>query len=289
MNILEIIKNFWINEADSRSLKMLLIGSPYPIMFILTIYFLSIYLIIPILFKNEKHPQFKHLLSLYYVIHSSISIAFIYIWIDTAYHVHFNYKCHPIDYSDGYYSRKIIYLTSFFLWFKFSEMIETFLLAIVNGRAPIFNILHHTLYPCMLAIGIRFYPGGSPAVFALINCLEHALLYTVLALRQLSTKFRKSCTWFKKFHIILSVSAMIISILFYIQMETRDDCNFNVFRYYILTCLFIFCFVGIYFRWSYILQNDAFGDTWLIKAITKAKIEGKSVMLISKQNKGACF
>jgi hypothetical protein len=41
--IIDSIKNFWLNEADPRSLQMILIGSPYPIISILAIYFLSIY------------------------------------------------------------------------------------------------------------------------------------------------------------------------------------------------------------------------------------------------------
>ncbi|KAL7016028.1 hypothetical protein ACKWTF_016779 [Chironomus riparius] len=281
--IFEKVVDFWINEADLRSLQMFLIKSPFPIIFILLIYFIVIKFIIPSITKNQKHPHLRHLLSFYYVIHSSLSIVIILIWIFVAFKMNFNLRCEPISHGNGFYSRLIILMSEIFLWFKFSEMVETFLLAIVNGRAPIFNILHHTLYPCMLAIGIRFYPGGSPAFFALINCIEHVLLYTVLAMRQISIKFKKSCTWFKKFHIILSVSAMLVSIIFYIQMETREDCDFTVFRYYVLTCLFIFSFVGVYFRWSYILQSDAFGETWLIRAVTKARTEGKAAMLISNK------
>ncbi|XP_070504105.1 very long chain fatty acid elongase 7-like [Chironomus tepperi] len=288
-NMIEKISDFWINEADPRSKQMFIIKSPFPIISILVIYFVVLKLIIPLITNNKKHPHLRHILSFYYVIHSVLSIAIILIWFIVAFKTGYNLRCEPISYSDDFYTRLIIFMSEVFLWFKFSEMLETFLLAIVNGRAPIFNILHHTLYPCMLAIGIRFYPGGSPAFFALINCIEHALLYTVLAMRQISNKFKKSCTWFKKFHIILSVSAMLVSIIFYIQMETRPDCDFTVFRYYVLTCLFIFSFVGIYFRWSYILQSDAFGDTWMIKAITKAKIEGKGAMLISNKNSSRLF
>ncbi|KAL7016029.1 hypothetical protein ACKWTF_016779 [Chironomus riparius] len=157
--IFEKVVDFWINEADLRSLQMFLIKSPFPIIFILLIYFIVIKFIIPSITKNQKHPHLRHLLSFYYVIHSSLSIVIILIWIFVAFKMNFNLRCEPISHGNGFYSRLIILMSEIFLWFKFSEMVETFLLAIVNGRAPIFNILHHTLYPCMLAIGIRFYPG----------------------------------------------------------------------------------------------------------------------------------
>jgi hypothetical protein len=72
--------------------------------------------------------------------------------------------------------------------------------------------------------------------------------------------------------------------LFYFQ-ETRPDCDFTVFRYYILTCLFLFSFCGIYFRWSYITQDDAFGQTWIARLMKKVKFESKNALQKSKSVK----
>jgi len=64
-------------------------------------------LIIPSITKNEKHPNLRHLLSLYYVIHSALSIVIILIWVFVAIKMNYNFRCEPLHYSDSFYSKLV--------------------------------------------------------------------------------------------------------------------------------------------------------------------------------------
>lgn len=43
MSVIGSIKDFWINQADPRSLQMILLKSPYPILSAFAIYFVTLF------------------------------------------------------------------------------------------------------------------------------------------------------------------------------------------------------------------------------------------------------
>lgn len=65
--------------------------------------------------------------------------------------------------------------------------------------------------------------GGSPAIFGWILNLGHTFLYFLIGARTLSEKFRiKSENWYKKFRVVESIGELVLVILFFAQVVSKD-------------------------------------------------------------------
>ncbi|KAG5667872.1 hypothetical protein PVAND_015839 [Polypedilum vanderplanki] len=182
-----------------------------------------------------------------------------------------------------YYAALSIYI---WLCFKISEMIETFLMIIIYGRAPLFQYIHHCLHPFVLVIGIHFSVGFTTGTWGMINNIEHCILYFLFALRNFSDKFKKSSNlWFKKFHLIISIGSLIVALTIFILMENGPNCDPFAIKLYTIICVFIFLCFSIGCRWGYISQDDAFGRTGFVIFINSGlkNLLKKSDNLISQK------
>ncbi|KAL7014539.1 hypothetical protein ACKWTF_015995 [Chironomus riparius] len=271
--------NFWIDNADPRGAQWLLTSSVFPIIIIDATFLLLVLHILPSILKSKKYENYKFILATYYVIHSLLSAFFACLCIVylIALHIHTNYhfdlisvRCIPIVQSFEGIHYEIAVWMYVWLWFKISEMIETILIIIVYGRTTTFNVIHHSLHPLMLAMGMHFYLGGSGAIFGFLNNVEHAFLYFIVAVRMASNQFKKrSQPWFKKFHLIISIGALIVSAMFFVPLRILGPCEYETFNTVIFMCLLIFLCLSITCRWNYISHKDAFGRTKLIVLINK--------------------
>lgn len=115
---------------------------------------------------------------------------------------------------------------------------SSFIVSIVSCFLKVtkYQIIYSFFKLRIVLITVHFYAGGSPLVYGIINNIEHTALYFIILLRSVSQKFRKeSNPWFKKFHILITVSCNFFSLLaskkcYFLNFADRSDAfGYNIF------------------------------------------------------------
>ncbi|KAG5683077.1 hypothetical protein PVAND_012382 [Polypedilum vanderplanki] len=253
--IYQICVDFWYKNGDPRAQNFLFLRTPIPIIVTILAYIVICKIILPKCFKDVKYPCARYFLVGTYIIQlGNCILAFygLYLMIIT----HFNPRCEPITPEfDGlhYELAVVVYI---WLCIKNFEMVESFLVYFLYGVVPNFIFIHHILLPLFLTILIHFYMGGSPIMFGTIHSIDHSFNYIFIALRMYSDEYRrKSETWFKKYQFLSSILSMIACLIFFLQLEKRDDCDYEFFKYVSSTILFIFLFLTIYYRAANLINH----------------------------------
>ncbi|KAG5683079.1 hypothetical protein PVAND_012384 [Polypedilum vanderplanki] len=248
-------EDFWYEHADPRSKDFLFLRTPVPILVVIAVYVVICKIVLPLIFNGKKHPWARYLLILHYLIQLGNCIAVIiispyYFWL-----VKFNFRCEPSvppTHEPYYFFVNLCYL---WLLIKILEIIESFFVYLLYGVIPNFIFIHHILLPLFLTITMHFYAGGSPLIYGFIHSFDHGFNYIFIALRMYSDEYRqKSDSWFKKYQVLSSVLSMIASLVFYLQLEKREDCNYEHFKYIVSFILFIFFSLTIHYRASNMLK-----------------------------------
>ncbi|KAG5683076.1 hypothetical protein PVAND_012381 [Polypedilum vanderplanki] len=241
--------NFWYEHGDPRAQDFFILRSPFPVLWLIAIYIVICKLVLPAIFKGKKYQWPRYALVVTYIIQLGNCFFVIFYGTYLMVQLKFNLRCEPLIPSfDGYYYE---YAKCINIWLliKNLEMLESFLVYLLYGVVPRFIFIHHIFFPLFLTYFIHFYLGGSPLMFGLFHSLDHAFNYIFIALRMYSDEYRKkSDSWFKKYQFLSSVVSMIATVIFFMQLETRPDCDYTIFKYASTLFFMVFLVLTVYYR-----------------------------------------
>lgn len=197
MNKSEIYNLFSIfyEIADERIRDKFLMGSPYAIIIVYLFYIVFIEMIFKKFMKNRKSQwNYRKLMSyldvllviraVYFLTYATYGWFFVYNWI-----------CQPLDRNNTWISKFELKLCHEFLITKFLYTFQSVIFVLCKKRTSVgyYLLIHHTIFPIMLWIGVNYYPGGHVTFIGFINSFVH--LNTII-IRLVVTNF--TTVWLKK-------------------------------------------------------------------------------------------
>lgn len=180
--------SFFYDHADTRIRDWPFMGSPYAIILAYALYVLLIVKILPKLMENRKALSYNVTMSIVDGIlclrSSYFLICSIYIWFS-----YFNWRCQPIDDADSWLGQNVAKLSYQFVITKFVYTLQSVVFVVSKKKSPVatYLLIHHTIFPLMLWLGVNFYPGGHITFVGFVNSFVH---FTVTGMRLIGLVFR---------------------------------------------------------------------------------------------------
>src|SRR5690606_26491185 len=87
------------------------------------------------------------------------------------------------------------------------------------------HVIHHSIVPISVWIGLKFAPGGNNALFPLLNAGVHTIMYTYYGLSAIGPQMRPYLGW-KKYLTVIQMAQFMIVILHGLRTLFMQDCKF---------------------------------------------------------------
>ncbi|KAI5643772.1 GNS1/SUR4 family domain-containing protein [Phthorimaea operculella] len=250
--------SFWdFRGNDPKVDSWPLMGSPVPILLILTSYFLMI-AIGPRLMKNRAPFKLDKMLMYYNGIQVIISAVLAYKIVEKGIFkngfllggCHYPMKTKDEEIWIGHY----VYFLS-----KVTELLDTvfFVLRKKNNQITLLHVYHHSTMVLYMWSFFKYSPGGDGAVLAFLNCCVHTVMYTYYFLSGLGPKYQKFL-WWKKYVTEMQLIQFILMLTYIVYTQMSPKCNFSTFFNGFIgfnISVYLILFLDFYFR-SYRKKSD---------------------------------
>jgi len=198
------IYNVWSAEGDTRVAHMPLMSSgPWSVLAIIAgyLYFVKVYG--PALMKDRKPVPLKEVMVAYNAIMVCLSFwmfyegcLFLNFGLDT-------WGCGHNDYtSDTVKTRRFLFVCWCFFFSKLVEFADTIFMVLRKRLHQVSNlhVIHHSVVPISVWMGLRFSPIGSNAWFPFLNSFVHTFMYAYFGLMALSDSLHPYVIYLLKVH-----------------------------------------------------------------------------------------
>ena len=171
----------------------------------------------------------------------------------------------------------MIFVGYIFFVSKFVEFLDTifFILRKKDSQVTFLHVIHHSIVPISVWIGLKFAPGGNNALFPLLNAAVHTIMYLYYGLAAIGPHMQPYL-WWKRYLTKIQMLQFSIVIVHGLRTLFMPDCHFPI-SFLILTqfnaILFLALFASFY-RQSY-LSN---------KAAAEAKAKRSSAQLATNNS-----
>lgn len=211
-------------NSDPRSAHLPLVGSPLPIVGIITVYLYFVNKWGPKWMEKRKPFDLQNLMSAFNLL-QILGNLYIMIWVN--YKVirliiiivslmfrwlllpqgfqysygqkHFSLRCQLLDYEDTDTKRKLVYITYFYFALKVFDLLDTvfFVLRKKNRQITFLHIYHHSGMVFGTYLSSKFMSGSHVTLLGLINSLVHVIMYTYYFLTAFKPELKTSLWWKK--------------------------------------------------------------------------------------------
>ncbi|CAN7989101.1 unnamed protein product [Ixodes hexagonus] len=191
----------WDIRGDPRIKDWPFMSGPTGVACLLLLYLIGCVALGPRLMRNRKPLSLRPLLLVYNAFMVGASIHFVYVTIKVAY-VESGYSlwCQANDSHTSPRAMTIFKHSWWYVLLKMTELLDTlfFVLRKKNQHISFLHVLHHTL--ALFTVWLDVYMGvmGQVALFPLLNCSVHIVMYTYYGLAALSPDLRPNL-WWKKY------------------------------------------------------------------------------------------
>ena len=126
-----------------------------------------------------------------------------------------------------------------------------------ESQVSFLHVIHHSIVPISVWIGLKFAPGGNNALFPLLNAFVHTIMYLYYGLAAFGPHMQKYL-WWKRYLTKIQMIQFSIVIAHGLRTLFMTDCHFPI-SFLILTqfnaILFLALFYSFY-RQSYLKKLD---------------------------------
>jgi len=167
--------------------------------------------------------------------------------------------CQYVDTSLNYKPMRMIWVGYLFFLSKFVEFLDTifFVIRKKDSQVSFLHVIHHSIVPISVWIGLKFAPGGNNALFPLLNAFVHTVMYLYYGLAAIGPHMQKYL-WWKRYLTRIQMVQFSIVIVHGLRTLFMRDCHFPI-SFLILTqfnaILFLALFYSFY-RQSYTKKSE---------------------------------
>ncbi|XP_043493652.1 elongation of very long chain fatty acids protein 7-like [Polistes fuscatus] len=240
-----------------------LMGSPGPIVFIVSIYLLFVTKIGPKIMENRPAFELKNLLIFY-----NASLVIFNIWIASVatkidLSVLIRSKGCKLQYhrlsKDGSLETTLPEAAWWYFFTKIIELIDTvfFILRKKQNQLTFLHIYHHSVTALFSWCYLKLIPGEQGIIIGILNSTVHIIMYSYYLISALGPKYKKYL-WWKKYMTTVQLIQFVIMMI-YLLFTLVMDCGVPkilTYCFMIHVVIFIYLFSNFY-RKAYIRQKKS--------------------------------
>lgn len=244
----------YVHLADPRTRSWPLMGSPLPIVALLSFYLLFALHLGPRLMQNRQPFNIRRLVVAYNVAMVCMSLYFIYVSVEYAkLRSEGSLLCWPSDPRPSDENMYFLHRAWYYMLMKAGEMLDTlfFVLLKKDTHLSFLHILHHSLALWSVWLVLTLGLTGQVYAFPLLNSAVHVVMYGYYALAALGPSYRKHLWWKKYVTLFQIVQFLMLSV--HALIPALVDCGFprslacvGAFEGLMFACLFSEFYYGAY-------------------------------------------
>ncbi|RZC41600.1 ELO domain containing protein [Asbolus verrucosus] len=202
-------------------------SSPFYTLIICLAYIYVVKILGPNLMQNRKPFQVKKTLLFYNLFQVFFSLYLFYeIGMSGWFTGEYNFRCQPVDYSNKPSALRMLHVARMYYIAKFTEFLDTifFVLRKKFNQVTTLHVIHHSIMPMSIWIGLKLIPGGHGSFLGLLNSFVHVVMYSYYFLSALGPEMQKYL-WWKKYLTTLQLAQFVAIIVHSFQLLFRE-CDF---------------------------------------------------------------
>ncbi|KAK9871683.1 hypothetical protein WA026_014132 [Henosepilachna vigintioctopunctata] len=227
MNPFSIVNNYLNKYQDSRTANWMLMSSPFYTLGICLSYVYIVKVLGPKLMENRKPFHLQNVLILYNFLQVIFSAWIFYEiamngWLTGEY----NWRCQPVDYSNKPSTIRMVHMSWWYYFSKFTEFFDTFFFVLRKkyDQVSTLHVIHHGVMPMSVWFGVKFTPGGHSTFFGFLNTFVHIIMYLYYMLSAMGPHMQKYL-WWKKYVTTLQM-VQFVGIMAHAFQLLFIDCNY---------------------------------------------------------------
>lgn len=242
-------------KPDQRVSSWPLMGSPATVTIILGLYLVGCIFVGPWMMRDRKALSLRPLMIAYNAAMVAFSVFFAYLTIKLAYiESGYSFFCQPDDSKTNPRADIMLYYGWWYVMLKVSELLDTvfFVLRKKTEHVSFLHLLHHTLALSTVWINVNLAVFGHVALFPLLNCSVHIVMYGYYALAALPAHLRPNL-WWKPYVTIFQIAQFFV-LMVHGLIPVFHDCDFPP-----VYAFFMFLETGLFF----VLFSDFYKKTYV--------------------------
>ncbi|XP_034177859.1 very long chain fatty acid elongase 7 [Osmia lignaria lignaria] len=255
MGPLETYRYLMEHVADPRVADWLLMGTPFPLLAIVSLYLVIVLRLGPLYMRNRKPYNLNKVMIFYNIFMAIASGCVFHGLLTSGYTTKYSLGCEPHIVSHDPESYRMAKWVWRVVLLKVFELSDTFIFILRKkyNQASFLHIYHHTSTVLLSWIACKFVPGGMWTFTIMLNCIVHVIMYTYYLLACLGPEMQKRIAPLKQYITGLQMVQFIIMICHTIQ-TLLPSCEPNrkpVAYLYMSQILIIFYMFCDYYKKSY--------------------------------------
>ncbi|XP_025425486.1 elongation of very long chain fatty acids protein 1-like [Sipha flava] len=259
--LIQNIQNSWgwvERNTDPRIKDLWLMGSIWPITFIVIIYLYFVLKIGPELMRYRNPFNIDRIVLVYNAVQVFLSFyvvkeIFKVLWLQDEY----RFFCVEVTKTDDDLAKKQIFLVWMALMIKLLDLLDTifFVLRKKQNQVTFLHVYHHAMVVTLGWVCCNFFPGGQVAFFGTVNGMVHVVMYSYYFLTLLNPEYKKA--WWKKYLTLLQLIQFVVTGIHALISLFEPNCDFPriILMVAIPQDIFMFILFWDFYKKSYINTN----------------------------------
>ncbi|XP_076665714.1 very long chain fatty acid elongase 7 [Andrena cerasifolii] len=260
VGLVETYRYVMEEAADPRVADWLLMGSPVPLLGIISLYLAFVLRLGPLYMKNRKPYNLNRVMIFYNIFMATGSGAVFYGLLTSGFTTKFSLGCEPLTISYDPESYGMTRWVWRLLMLKLAELIDTviFILRKKYNQASFLHVYHHTSTAILSWIACKFVPGAMWTFAMMPNCIVHVIMYSYYLLACFGPEMQKRIAPWKQYITGLQMIQFVIMIGHTFQ-ALLPSCEPNrkpvayIYMSQILAMFYMFC---DYYKKSYLRKKS---------------------------------
>lgn len=248
------IHDVWDQEGDRRIIHYPMMSSgPWSVLTAIAIYLYFVKIYGPQVMKNRTAYKIRDIMVCYNFIMVFLSgwmffegSRFLNFGLDT-------WGCPKVNYkAEDPATRRFLFVAWLFFFSKIVEFSDTVFMILRKKYDHVTNlhVIHHSVVPLSVWIGLKFAPIGLNAWFPLMNSFVHALMYSYYGLSAISSRLgiEKILHFFKPWMTRLQMGQFCLAIVHCIYFIIQRDCQPYPRTFLVLNLGNAILFLGLFYN-----------------------------------------
>ncbi|RWS12778.1 elongation of very long chain fatty acids protein-like protein [Dinothrombium tinctorium] len=225
VNAFDLYQQF-LDSGDPRTNHWMFVASPMPTLLMTAAYLYFVKILGPKLMQNRPAFDLRKLMIVYNL---TMIITSLLMFIEMGNLIgwgKYTFHCQKVDYSDAEIPLRMCNIGWYFLLTKYIEFTDTIFFVLRKKQNQISNlhVIHHSLVPITVWVGMKYAPGGNNALFPVLNSFVHSIMYLYYGLSAFGPRIHKYL-WWKRYLTTIQLIQFVL-ILTHGIINFIRDCNF---------------------------------------------------------------
>ncbi|XP_061721125.1 elongation of very long chain fatty acids protein 7-like [Cydia pomonella] len=246
-------------RADPRVLDWPLMGSPWPLLFIITSYLAVIKIILPAYMKNRPPYELRSIIKWYNVVQIIANAVVTWGIMTSGWTTTYHFGCMLPDYSLNAEPLRMLRFLWWTIILKLLELLETvfFLMRKKEGQASFLHVYHHCSSLTIIWAATKYVGGGITSFSPMINNAVHVIMYLYYLLSaEGSPGVKATLIKYKKWLTIVQMIQFTFMLVYSSQVFLPScPASMGVPLLYFPNVIFIYYMFLNFFRESYVKKG----------------------------------